>query len=72
MIGYWFLDDADVSSKKWEPPQDLLDFMNLARKANKKVVYIGFGSIVVRAGVFREVVVNVKVVEQALSGTLLR
>lgn len=47
LTGYWFLDDADVSSKKWEPPQDLLDFMADARKANKKVVYIGFGSIVV-------------------------
>ncbi|KAI0724242.1 hypothetical protein C8T65DRAFT_733888 [Cerioporus squamosus] len=46
VTGYWFLDDADVSSKKWEPPQDLLEFMDEARKANKKVVYIGFGSIV--------------------------
>lgn len=46
-VGYWFLNDADVSSKKWEPPQDLLDFMNEARNAGKKVVYIGFGSIVV-------------------------
>ncbi|RDX56200.1 hypothetical protein OH76DRAFT_1396537 [Lentinus brumalis] len=47
VTGYWFLDAADVSSKKWEPPQDLLDFMDEARKTNKKVVYIGFGSIVV-------------------------
>ena len=45
--GYWFLNYADVSSKKWEPPLDLLNFMDEARKANKKVVYIGFGSIVV-------------------------
>ena len=45
--GYWFLDAADVSSKKWEPPQDLLDFISEARKTNKKIVYIGFGSIVV-------------------------
>ncbi|KAI0639100.1 hypothetical protein C8Q77DRAFT_1045127 [Trametes polyzona] len=47
VTGYWFLDDADVGSKKWEPPQTLLDFMAEARKANKKIVYIGFGSIVV-------------------------
>ncbi|KAL7285750.1 hypothetical protein ACG7TL_000859 [Trametes sanguinea] len=47
VTGYWFLDDADVGSKKWEAPQDLLDFMAEARKANKKIVYIGFGSIVV-------------------------
>lgn len=47
VTGYWFLDDADVSSKKWTPPQDLVDFLDSARKAQKKVVYIGFGSIVV-------------------------
>lgn len=47
VTGYWFLDDADVSSKKWSPPQDLIDFLDSARKAQKKVVYIGFGSIVV-------------------------
>ena len=45
--GYWFLDAADVGSKKWEAPQDLLDFIELARKKGKKIVYIGFGSIVV-------------------------
>ena len=45
--GYWFLDDADVGSKKWTPPQDLLPFIDSARQAGKKVVYIGFGSIVV-------------------------
>ncbi|KAI1797585.1 UDP-Glycosyltransferase/glycogen phosphorylase [Ganoderma leucocontextum] len=47
ITGYWFLDAADVSSKKWEPPQDLLDFIDEARKDQKKIVYIGFGSIVV-------------------------
>ncbi|KAI8995413.1 hypothetical protein BD414DRAFT_435240 [Trametes punicea] len=47
VTGYWFLDDADVAAKKWEPPQDLLDFMAEARRANKKIVYVGFGSIVV-------------------------
>ncbi|KAG7099574.1 hypothetical protein E1B28_001404 [Marasmius oreades] len=47
VTGYWFLDDADVSSTKWTPPNDLLEFLELARTQNKKVVYIGFGSIVV-------------------------
>lgn len=41
------MDDASVSAKKWVPPPDLLEFMDTAHKANKKVVYIGFGSIVV-------------------------
>ncbi len=45
--GYWFLDDANVSAKKWIPPPDLLEFIDNAHKAKKKVVYIGFGSIVV-------------------------
>ncbi|KAH9937404.1 glycosyltransferase family 1 protein [Fomitopsis serialis] len=47
VTGYWFLNDADVSSKKWSPPPDLIEFLDSARKAQKKVVYIGFGSIVV-------------------------
>ncbi|CAE6456573.1 unnamed protein product [Rhizoctonia solani] len=42
--GYWFLDDADLN---WQPSQELTDFMNKARKDNKPLVYIGFGSIVV-------------------------
>jgi sterol 3beta-glucosyltransferase len=46
-IGYWFLDDADVSSKKWSPPDDLVHFIDSAHRMGKKVVYIGFGSIVV-------------------------
>lgn len=41
------MDDADVSSTKWTPPSDLLDFIESGRAAGKKVVYIGFGSIVV-------------------------
>ncbi|EKM60815.1 glycosyltransferase family 1 protein [Phanerochaete carnosa HHB-10118-sp] len=45
--GYWFLDDASVSSQKWIPPPDLVEFIANAHKENKKVVYIGFGSIVV-------------------------
>ncbi|KAJ6626839.1 hypothetical protein B0H10DRAFT_1996784 [Mycena sp. CBHHK59/15] len=47
VTGYWFLDDADVSAKKWSPPADLVEFINSAHAEGKKVVYIGFGSIVV-------------------------
>ncbi|ESK98185.1 udp-glucose:sterol glycosyltransferase [Moniliophthora roreri MCA 2997] len=47
VTGYWFLDSADVSAKKWTPPEDLVKFLDTARSENKKVVYIGFGSIVV-------------------------
>ncbi|KZT36038.1 UDP-Glycosyltransferase/glycogen phosphorylase [Sistotremastrum suecicum HHB10207 ss-3] len=47
VTGYWFLDDADVSAKKWTPPTDLIEFIDEARQKNKKIVYIGFGSIVV-------------------------
>ena len=45
--GYWFLDDAEVGSEKWSPPTSLLQFIDHAHKVGKKVVYIGFGSIVV-------------------------
>lgn len=46
--GYWFLDDADNSTrKKWTPPEDLVSFIDDAHANGKKVVYIGFGSIVV-------------------------
>lgn len=48
VTGYWFLDNADDStSKKWEPPAGMLDFIDRAHADGKKVVYIGFGSIVV-------------------------
>ncbi|KAK7468549.1 Sterol 3-beta-glucosyltransferase [Stygiomarasmius scandens] len=47
VTGYWFLDSADVSSKKWTPPSDLVNFIDSAHQQGKKVVYIGFGSIVV-------------------------
>ncbi|KAF8682487.1 the biosynthesis of sterol glucoside [Rhizoctonia solani] len=47
-IRYWFLDDPeDSSAKKWTPPPDLVKFMDNARRGGKKIVYIGFGSIVV-------------------------
>ncbi|KAF9455009.1 glycosyltransferase family 1 protein [Macrolepiota fuliginosa MF-IS2] len=47
VTGYWFLNDADVSARKWTPPDDLVQFIDTAHKNGKKVVYIGFGSIVV-------------------------
>ena len=49
VTGYWFLDTSDDSKdKKWQPPSGLLDFMEKAKKAKKKIIYIGFGSIVVQ------------------------
>lgn len=48
VTGYWWLDNPDDSkSKKWEPPKELLDFLDEAEKNNKKVVFIGFGSIII-------------------------
>jgi sterol 3beta-glucosyltransferase len=41
--GYWFLDE----SEGWEPPKDLVDFIQKARDDKKKLVYVGFGSIVI-------------------------
>jgi len=43
VTGYWFLDEG----KDWTPPQELTDFIQRARADGKKLVYIGFGSIVV-------------------------
>lgn len=43
VTGYWFLDEKN----KYEPSPDLTEFISRARKLNKKLVYIGFGSIVV-------------------------
>lgn len=43
VTGYWFLDEES----NYTPPDDLLKFINKARKKGKKLVYIGFGSIVV-------------------------
>ncbi|KDQ54854.1 glycosyltransferase family 1 protein [Jaapia argillacea MUCL 33604] len=47
VTGYWFLDDAEVGSKTWDPPPSLVKFIDSAHNSGKKVVYIGFGSIVV-------------------------
>lgn len=43
VTGYWFLDEAS----DWTPHTGLLDFISKARADGKKLVYIGFGSIVV-------------------------
>ena len=43
VTGYWFLDE----SSSWTPSKELTDFIAQARVDNKKLVYIGFGSIVV-------------------------
>ncbi|CAG8563847.1 6977_t:CDS:10 [Cetraspora pellucida] len=44
ITGYWFLDNPEVG---WKAPNDLLEFLDYNRNNNKKIVYIGFGSIVV-------------------------
>ncbi|KAK5070318.1 Sterol 3-beta-glucosyltransferase [Exophiala xenobiotica] len=43
VTGYWFLDEGG----DYAPPQELDDFIRKARDDGKKLVYIGFGSIVV-------------------------
>lgn len=43
ITGYWFLDEGG----DWTPPEDLRNFIKRARDDKKKIVYIGFGSIVV-------------------------
>lgn len=46
VTGYWFLDEG--AAENFEPPKELVDFMNKAKENSKKIVYIGFGSIVVK------------------------
>lgn len=43
VTGYWFLDEKT----DYTPPEALIAFIKKARDDNKKLVYIGFGSIVV-------------------------
>lgn len=43
VTGYWFLDEGD----SWNPPPELLKFIAKAKADKKKIVYVGFGSIVV-------------------------
>ncbi|GAA6057393.1 hypothetical protein JCM3770_000741 [Rhodotorula araucariae] len=48
VTGYWWLDNPDDSkSKKWEPPEELVAFLEEAKQLDKKVVFIGFGSIII-------------------------
>ena len=47
VTGYWFLDEGGDGKGNWTPPQELLDFIDKARKDEKKLVYVGFGSIIV-------------------------
>ena len=44
VTGYWFLDEG---GKDWTPPKELTDFIAKTRADKKKLVYIGFGSVVV-------------------------
>ncbi|PWY91005.1 sterol 3-beta-glucosyltransferase, partial [Aspergillus heteromorphus CBS 117.55] len=43
ITGYWFLSEGN----NWTPPAGLIQFIQRAREDGKKIVYIGFGSIVV-------------------------
>ncbi|KHJ30920.1 putative glycosyltransferase family 28 domain-containing protein [Erysiphe necator] len=47
VTGYWFLDEGT----DWEPSKELTDFIDKAKKDEKKIVYIGFGSIIVQDSV---------------------
>jgi sterol 3beta-glucosyltransferase len=44
VTGYWFLDEGT----NWTPSKELSDFIDKARADGKKLVYVGFGSIVVQ------------------------
>ena len=44
VTGYWFLDEG---GEQWQPPRELTEFIERARRDGKKVVYVGFGSIIV-------------------------
>lgn len=46
VTGYWFLDEG--GAKDYNPPEDLVKFMKQAVADEKKLVYIGFGLIVVK------------------------
>ena len=61
VTGYWFLDEAS----DWSPPTELTGFINKARQDKKKLVYIGFGSIVVAdpAGITKTIVAAVKLAD---------
>lgn len=54
VTGYWFLDEGT----DYRPPKDLEEFITKAREDEKKIVYVGFGSIIVNdpAKMTREVI----------------
>lgn len=43
ITGYWFLNEGD----NYQPPEELTAFIKKARDDGKKIVYVGFGSIIV-------------------------
>ncbi|EGW34416.1 uncharacterized protein SPAPADRAFT_149258 [Spathaspora passalidarum NRRL Y-27907] len=45
VTGYWFLNEGYGD---YQPPSDLVGFMRKASEDKKKVIYVGFGSIVVK------------------------
>lgn len=48
VTGFWFLDHADETGNQgWTPPSDLVDFIARAKESGRKLVYVGWGSIVV-------------------------
>lgn len=44
ITGYWYLENSDSD---WSPPEDLERFLEKAKRDERPIVYIGFGSIVV-------------------------
>lgn len=57
VTGYWFLDEG--TAEDYDAPEKLVAFMKKAHEDGKKLVYIGFGSIVVdNAKVLTEAIVE--------------
>jgi UDP:flavonoid glycosyltransferase YjiC (YdhE family) len=50
ITGFWFLDNADAraGSETWSPPAELVSFIGETRQLQRKLVYIGWGSIVIK------------------------
>lgn len=44
ITGYWFLSSE---AEKWQPPEELTAFLENAKSDDKKIAYIGFGSITI-------------------------
>ena len=44
VTGYWFLDEE----MRYDPPPELVEFIAKAKRDGKKIVYVGFGSIIVK------------------------